>query len=80
MPSKSKLKPSLRYDIYRGTKDRSLRLATLPGAKLPAHLSPKDSTIVRVENSPIHFDAALGTLPPTAIAFFKLSLEMIQRR
>ena len=58
MPSKSKLKPSLRYDIYRGTKDRSLRLATLPGAKLPAHLSPKDSTIVRVKNSPIHSDAA----------------------
>jgi len=26
------------YDIYRGTNDRTLRLATLPGAGLPAHL------------------------------------------
>ena len=48
----------IRYDLYRGRKDRSLRLATLPRAKLPADLSPKDWTIVCLENSPIHSDAA----------------------
>jgi hypothetical protein len=48
----------IRYDIYRGTKDRSLRLATLPGTKLPAHLSPKDWTRMSVENTPVHSDAA----------------------
>jgi hypothetical protein len=48
----------LRYDIYRGRKDRTLRLATLSGAKLPAHLSPKDWTLVPKETAPIHSDAA----------------------
>jgi hypothetical protein len=26
------------YDVYRGTTDRTLRLATMPGAGLPAHV------------------------------------------
>jgi DNA-binding XRE family transcriptional regulator len=30
------------YDVYRGTSDRTLRLATMPGAGLPAHVrSPR---------------------------------------
>jgi hypothetical protein len=45
----------IRYDLYRGKKDRTLRLATLSGAKLPAHLSPKDWTLMRVE---VHSDTA----------------------
>jgi len=30
------------YDVYRGTTDRMLRLATMPGAGLPADLKRKD--------------------------------------
>ena len=30
------------YDVYRGTTDRTLRLATMPGAGLPAHVQRKD--------------------------------------
>jgi hypothetical protein len=45
----------IRYDLYRGKKDRTLRLATLSGAKLPAHLSPKDWTLMRLE---VHSDTA----------------------
>jgi len=26
------------YDVYRGATDRTLRLATMPGAGVPAHL------------------------------------------
>jgi hypothetical protein len=48
----------IRYDIYRGRNDRTLRLATLSGAKLPVHLSPKDWTPMPAENTPVHTDAA----------------------
>jgi hypothetical protein len=48
----------IKYDIYRGRKDRTLRLATRSGAKLPAHLSPKDWTLIPIENTPVHSDAA----------------------
>lgn len=48
----------IQYEIYRGTKDRSLRLATRPGAKLPAHLSPKDWTRMPAEKTPVHSDTA----------------------
>jgi transcriptional regulator with XRE-family HTH domain len=30
------------YDVYRGTSDRTLRLATMPGAGRPAHVKRKD--------------------------------------
>jgi len=48
----------IRYDIYHNRKDRSLRSAALPGAKLPAHLSPKDWTLMPLETSPVHSGAA----------------------
>jgi len=48
----------IRYDIYRGTKDRSLRLATLPGARPPAHLNPKDWILMPVDKTPVHSDTA----------------------
>ena len=49
---------TIRYAVYRGKKNRTLRFATLAGAKLPAHLNPKDWTPVRTEDTPVHSDAA----------------------
>jgi hypothetical protein len=45
------------YDIYRGTADRTLRLATLPGAGLPAHVKRKDWVLITNGKSPVHSDA-----------------------
>jgi hypothetical protein len=44
------------YDVYRGTADRSLRLATLPGAGLPAHVKRKDWVLITKGKSPLHSD------------------------
>jgi hypothetical protein len=46
------------YDIYRGTNDRTLRLATLPSAGLPAHLKRKDWMLMPAGKSPVHSDTA----------------------
>jgi hypothetical protein len=48
---------SIAYDVYRGTADRSLRLATLPGAGLPAHVKRKDWVLMPEGKSPLHSDA-----------------------
>jgi hypothetical protein len=48
----------LTYDIYRGASDRSLRLATMPGAGLPGHFKRKDWVLMSTGQSPIHSDAA----------------------
>jgi hypothetical protein len=45
------------YDVYRGTADRSLRLATMPGAGLPAHVKPRDWVLMPAGKSPVHSDA-----------------------
>jgi hypothetical protein len=45
------------YDIYRGTADRTLRLATLPGAGLPPHVKRKDWVLITNGKSPVHSDA-----------------------
>ena len=45
------------YDIYRGTADRTLRLATMPGAGLPAHLKRKEWVLMPKGKSPVHSDA-----------------------
>jgi len=47
------------YDVYRGTKDRTLRLATMPGAGLPNHLKRKDWVLMPAGKSPLHSDTAL---------------------
>jgi hypothetical protein len=47
---------SIAYDVYRGTADRSLRLATLPGAGLPAHVKRKDWVLMPKGKSPLHSD------------------------
>ena len=43
------------YDDYLGRKDRTLYLATLPGAKLPAHLRRLEAVARR--STPVHSDA-----------------------
>lgn len=45
------------YDVYRGTNDRTLRLATMPGAGLPAHIKRKDWVPLPTGKSPLHSDA-----------------------
>lgn len=44
------------YDVYRGTTDRTLRLATMPGAGLPAHVKRKDWVLMPPGKSPLHSD------------------------
>jgi hypothetical protein len=44
------------YDVYRGTTDRTLRLATMPDAGLPAHLKRKDWVLMPKGKSPLHSD------------------------
>ncbi|MDB5609648.1 MAG: hypothetical protein JWP25_6548 [Bradyrhizobium sp.] len=44
------------YDVYRGTADRTLRLATLPGAGLPAHLKQKDWVLMPNGKPPFPLD------------------------
>jgi hypothetical protein len=46
----------IEYDVYRGTTDRTLRLATMPGAGLPAHLKRKDWVLMPYGKSPLHSD------------------------
>jgi hypothetical protein len=46
------------YDVYRGTNDRTLRLATMPGAGLPTHLKRKDWVLMPAGKSPLHSDVA----------------------
>jgi hypothetical protein len=45
------------YDVYRGKTDPSLRLATAPGGRLPAHVKAKDWVLMPVRSSPLHSDA-----------------------
>ena len=61
----------IRYDIYRGRKDRTLHLATPPGAKLPAHLNPKDWKLLAVESTPVHSDAA-GDIAAKGYCLFQI--------
>jgi hypothetical protein len=49
---------TITYDVYRGTDDRTLRLATMPGAGLPAHVKRKDWVLMAPGQSPLHSDAA----------------------
>jgi len=45
------------YDVYRGTADRTLRLATMAGAGLPAHVKRKDRVLMPKRKSAVHSDA-----------------------
>jgi hypothetical protein len=46
------------YDVYRGIADRTLRVATMPGAGLPAHLKRRDWILMPAGKSPVHSDIA----------------------
>jgi hypothetical protein len=46
------------FDVYRGTADPTLRLATMPGAGLPAHLKREDWMLMRRGKSLVHSDTA----------------------
>jgi hypothetical protein len=47
---------AIAYNVYRGTNDRTLRLATMPGAGLPAHVKRKDWALMAPGKSPLHSD------------------------
>ena len=47
---------TIAYDVYRGATDRTLRLATMPGAGLPAHVKRKDWVLIPKGKSPLHSD------------------------
>jgi hypothetical protein len=57
------------YDVYRGTTDRTLRLATMPGAGLPAHVKRKDWVLLPAGKSPLHSDRDIGA---SGYCFFQL--------
>jgi hypothetical protein len=46
------------FDIYRDKKDHALRLATLPGAGLLAHVDAAEWELMAPGTSQIHKDAA----------------------
>jgi hypothetical protein len=46
------------YDLYRGTTDRTLRLATMPGAGLPADLKTQRLGSAPGWEIPLHWDTA----------------------
>jgi hypothetical protein len=48
---------AMSYDVYQGTKDPSLRMATLPGAGLPGHVDPNDWVLMPAGSSQIIEDA-----------------------
>jgi hypothetical protein len=60
------------YDVYRGKTDPSLRLATAPGARLPAHVNAKDWVLMPAGKSPLHSDAPKD-IGVQGYCFFKVS-------
>jgi hypothetical protein len=44
------------YDVHRGTSDRTLRLAIMPGAGSSAHVKSKDWVLMAAGKSPLHSD------------------------
>lgn len=50
------MRTKIDYDVYRGTANRTLRLATMQGAGLPAHFKRKDWVLMPKVKSPLHSD------------------------
>jgi hypothetical protein len=63
---------SIAYDVYRGIVDRSLRLATLPGAGLPPHVKRKNWVLMPKGKSPLHSDASRDVVEK-GYCFFQLA-------
>lgn len=59
------------YDIYRGTKDRALRMAVLNGAGLPAHVDPIDWEIMPSGSSHV-IEEAPDDIAARGFCFFRL--------
>jgi hypothetical protein len=48
----------MKFDVYRGKKNSTLRMATLPGAGLPSHVNQNDWVLMPEGSSQLHSDAA----------------------
>ena len=60
------------YDVYRGTKDKSLRIATMPGAGLPAHFLRKDWVLISGQTEPYIHTAAAKDVSTQGYCFFQV--------
>jgi hypothetical protein len=60
-----------RYDVYRKKNNPGERMATLPGAGLPSHVSPKDWELMPAGLSQIIEDAA-ADIEARGFCFYKL--------
>jgi hypothetical protein len=49
----------IEYDVYRGAKDRTLRLATMPGAGLPSHLNLNNWVLIRCADIKVNWRLSL---------------------
>ena len=59
------------YDIYQGTSDSSLRMATRPGAGLPHHVEPEDWELMPAGASQLIDDIDVG-IADRGFCFFRL--------
>ena len=59
------------YDVYQGSNDPSLRMATMRGAGLPEHVDPNDWVLMPTGSSQIIEDADQD-ISARGFCFFKL--------
>jgi hypothetical protein len=59
------------HDVYQGTADSSLRMATRPGAGLPSHVSAKDWKLMPAGTSQLIDDVDVD-IAARGFCFFKL--------
>ena len=61
----------MKFDVYRGKKDSTLRMATLPGAGLPSHVNPRDWVLMPEGISELHSETAQDVFK-RGFCFFQL--------
>ena len=61
----------LAFDVYREKSDATLRMATMAGAGLPAHVRRKEWILLPEGASPLHSDAAKD-IAVQGYCFFRL--------
>jgi hypothetical protein len=59
------------YDVYQGTTDNSLRMATQPGAGLPSHVEPADWKLMPAGTSQLIDDIDMD-IADRGFCFFRL--------
>jgi hypothetical protein len=59
------------YDVYQSTVDKSLRIATRPGAGLPSHVDPKEWKLLAAGTSQL-IDDIEDDIAARGFCFFKL--------